>query len=165
MTYLSAVLLAGTTIGLVYMRRAQRAEAVAILIVALPVILAVSRNAQPWLDSVRASYQLDEASASEVAPPVITTQRNLPLARHALLSIPSDGTYAVIANYRFRRGTSAGERERAGLKYLNSWLQYWLAPRLRVDPVDAQWLILLNRVDQPRREEVYRFGTDLLVRK
>ena len=165
MTYLSALLLAGATIGLVYVRRAQRAEAVTILIVALPVVLAVSRNAQPWLDSLRASYALDEPSALQVAPPVIAEHRNLPLARHALLSIPSDATYAVVPNFRFRQGTSAGQRERARLKFLNSWLQYWLAPRLRVDPVDAQWLILLNSADRPRREEVYRFGTDLLVRK
>lgn len=153
---------------LAYARRRHRAEAATILVVALPVVLSVAHHAQPAYESLRANYRLDSPAAVALAPPVIAAQRNLPLARKALASMASDATYAVVPNFGAPRGTAAVRRERARLRYLDSWLQYWLAPRIRVDPPDAQWLILLDTAGKPPPPgalEVCRIGNDVLVRR
>ena len=168
MTYVSALLLTLAALGLAYARRRHRAEAATILIVALPLVVSVPHNTPHWYQSLRAYYRLDASSAVAVAPPVITAERNLSLARRALASIAPDETYAVVLAHRRPRRTAAARRERARLTYLDSWFQYWLAPRIRVDPSDAQWLILLDAAERPPPRsalETYRIGKDLLVRR
>lgn len=155
-------------LALAYVRRRHRAEAVTILLVALPVVLSVSHNATHAYQSLRSNYQLDSSTALDRAPPVVANHRNLPLARRALASMAPDATYAVVPHVRSAAGTAAARRERARLRYVDSWLQYWLAPRTRVDPLDAQWLILLDSAGEPRTRgavEVFRFGDDVLVRR
>jgi len=155
-------------LALAYARRRHRAEAATILVVALPVVLSVAHNAQPAYQSLRANYRLDSSAAVALAPPVIATERNLPLARKALASMASDATYAVVPRFGAPRGTAAARRERARLRYLDSWLQYWLAPRIRVDPPDAEWLIMLDAAGKPpprRALEIYEIGNDVLVRR
>jgi hypothetical protein len=167
-TYVSAALLSVGTLALAYARRRNRAEAATLLVVALPVVLSVPPNAPHWYRSLRANYVLDYAAAVAVAPPLIQAERNLPLAQRALASIAPDGTYAVIPYRRYPRRSAAALRERAHTTYLVSWLQYWLAPRIQVDPPDAEWLILLDASGIPppaNASEVHRIGDDVLVRK
>jgi hypothetical protein len=167
-TYVTAGLLSAGALVLVYARRHNRAEVATLLIVALPVLLSVPPNAPAWYRSLRASYRLDYATAIAVAPPVIRSGRNLALARQPLVSIPTHGTYAVVPVRRHPRRSAASRRDRARTTYLVSWLQYWLAPRIQVDPRDAEWLILLDAAGKPPpagAREVRRIGDDVLVRR
>jgi hypothetical protein len=160
--------MAVAALALAYARRRRYAEAATILIVALPIVLWVPPNAPHWYRSLRAEYRLGPTGALAVAPPVIPAESNLPLARQALASITPDGTYAVVPHLRRARGSTAALRERARLAYLDSWFQYWLAPRIKVDPADAQWLILLDAAAKPPpagARKVYRIGNDLLVQR
>ena len=166
-TYVLAFLTA-LVLALAWARRRHCAEAATILLVAFPVVLSVSHNAPHAYNAVRSNYRLDAETAVALAPPVVATQRNLPLARQALASIAPDATYAVVDQVRAPRRSAAARRERARLRYLDSWLQDWLAPRIRVDPSAAQWLILLGSADKPPpadAADVYRFGSDVLVRR
>ncbi len=166
-TYVLAFLTA-LVLALAWARRRHRAEAATILLVALPVVLSVSHNASHALESVRANYRLDAESAVALAPPVVADHRNLPLAQQALASMAPDATYALVDRVRAPRRSAAARRERARLRYVDSWLQYWLAPRIRVDPAVAQWLILLDAAEKPSPADaaaVYRFGSDVLVRR
>jgi hypothetical protein len=167
-TYLSALLMTFAALALAYARRKHRAEAATILVVAFPVVLSVAFNVTHAYHALRANYRLNASTAVLLAPPVVATHRNLPLAQQALASITPDGTYAVVPHFRARHRTAAARRERARLRYVDSWLQYWLAPRIRVDPPNAQWLILLDaakRPPPPGAIEVYVFGDDVLVRR
>jgi len=155
------------TVALAYARRRRPGEAATIVLVAFPIVLSVAHNATPAFQSLRSNYRLDSSAALVRAPPVVANHRNLPLAEQALASMAPDATYAVIPYFRSAPRTAAARRERARLQYVDSWLQYWLAPRIRVDPSDAQWLILLDAAEKPRSSgtaEVFRFGSDLLVR-
>ena len=163
MTYAVAAPLAVVALALAYAARRRPAEAATILIVAIPVVLLVPQYTPRWLSSLRAHYRMDAAGALAVAPPLITRERNLRLARHALSAIPPDGTYAVVSYRRYETRRAAARRT-----YYTSWLQYWLAPRVQVDPADAQWLILLHADGTPvpaGARAVYRFGDDLLVQR
>lgn len=164
---MTAGLLSAGALVLVYARRPNHAEVATLLIVALPLVLSVPSNAPAWYRSLRANYRLDYETATAVAPPVVASGRNLELARQALVSIPPHGTYAVVPGHSPRRGAAA-RRERARTTYLVSWLQYWLAPRIQVDPRDAEWLILLDAAGKPPpagAREVRRIGDDVLVRR
>ena len=167
MTYLSAFVLTFVALALAYARRRHRAEALTILIVAFPIVVSIPHNTPHWYQLLRAYYRLDASTAAEIAPPVIAAERNLPLARQALESIAMDETYAVILANRAPPRTAAARRQRAQLTYLESWLQYWLAPRIRVEAPDAHWQIVLGAEGKPPPGalEVYRVGDDLLVRK
>ena len=166
MTYLAAFVLTVGAIALAYARRRHRAEAVTILIVALPILVSIPHNTPHWYQSLRAYYRLDDSAAEALAPPVITAERNLPLARQALESIARDETYVVVLANRAPSRTAAARRQRARLTYLESWLQYWLAPRIRVDLQEAHWQIVLDAEEPPAAAlEVYRIGGDLLVRR
>jgi hypothetical protein len=168
LTYACAALLTLAALALAYARRRHRAEAATILIVALPVVLSVSANAPHWYESLRTNYRLSQSTALAIAPPVITTARNLPLAERALSAIAPDETYAVVPHYQSPPRTAAARRERARMTYLASWLQYWLAPRLQVDRTEADWLILLDATGEappPGALDVYEVGGDILVRR
>lgn len=168
MTYACAALLTVAALALAYARRRHRAEAATILVVALPIVLSVSANAPHWYESLRTNYQLSQSTALAIAPPVIATTRNLPLAERALSAISPDETYAVVPHYQSPPRTAAARRERARMTYLASWLQYWLAPRLQVDREEAHWLLLLDAAGgapPPNALEVYEAGGDLLVRR
>ena len=148
--------------------RLNRAEVVAALIVALPIVFSVPYHAPQAFQSLRANYRLDAAAAVALAPPVITARRNLPLAQRSLALIAPGETYSVVQRLQAPPRTAARRRERAELRYFESWLQYWLAPRIRVDPAAAEWLILLSATEEPPPTgalEVYRFGSDLVVRR
>jgi len=168
-TYAFYALMTAAAIALVYARRRRYAEAATILIVALPIVFWVPPNAPRWYRSLRVDYRLGPSRALALAPPVVTAERNLPLARQALSSIPVDGTYAVVPHLHSARGSAAHRHtERARLMYLDSWLQYWLAPRIKVNPADAQWLILLDAAAKPPpagARKVYTIGNDLLVQR
>ncbi len=156
------------TVALAYARRRQRGEAATILLVAFPIVLSVAHNATPAYQALRSNYRLDSSAALVRAPPVVANHRNLRLAQQALASMAPDATYAVIPQFRSAPRTAAARRERTRLRYVDSWLQYWLAPRIRVDPSDAQWLILLDAAEEPRPPgavDVFRVGSDLLVRR
>ena len=73
--------------------RLHRAEVVAALIVALPIVFSVAYHAPEAFQSFRANYDLDAAVAVAVAPPVITARRNLPLAQRSLALIAPGETY------------------------------------------------------------------------
>ena len=166
-TYVLAFLTA-LVLAVAWARRRHRAEVATILLVAFPVVLSVSHNASHALESVRSNYRLDAETAVALAPPVVANHRNLPLAQQALASMAPDATYAVVDRVRAPRKSAAARRERAQLRYVDSWLQYWLAPRIRVAPPDAQWLILLDAAEKPPPADaaaVYRFGSDVLVRR
>ena len=168
MTYAITGLVSAGTLVLVYARRRNHAEVAALLVVALPIVLSIPPNTPSWYRSLRANYRLDHAAAIEVAPPLIRSTRNLALARQALASIPQNGTYAVVPGRLHPRRSAAARRERARTTYLVSWLQYWLAPRIQVDPEDAGWLILLDGAGKPPpagAREVRRIGDDVLVRR
>jgi hypothetical protein len=167
LTYLSAVLMTSVALALAYARRRHRAEAATILVVAFPVALSVAHNATHAYQSIRANYRLEPSTALVLAPPVVATHRNLPLAQHALASITPDGTYAVVPHFRAPGRTAAARRERAQFRYVDSWLQYWLAPRIRTNSRNAQWLILLDAAEKPLppgAAAAFVFGDDVLVR-
>jgi hypothetical protein len=99
---------------------------------------------------------------------VIAGNRNLLLAKTALVAIAPDETYALVRRRSAPKGSAAALREAGTTTYVESWLQYWLAPRLRVDPADAQWLIVLHAGPGAAPEgsrEVHRIRDDLLVRR
>lgn len=169
MTYLATLLLVLVALALAYARRRDRAEAATILVVALPIAAALPVNVPRWYDEFRDNRRLDEHAALVLAPPVIDEARNLPLAQQALRSIAPDETYAIV---RARRGpprrSAAARKQRARLTYASSWLQYWLAPRVRVDPSEADWLVLVGAGGRPPPAgavETFRFGDDLLVHR
>lgn len=168
MTYVLAAPMFVAALALAYARRRHRAEAATILIVALPIVASIPHTAPSWYESLRTNYRLDPAVAVAIAPPVMARERNLALARQALTSIAADETYGVVPHLRRPRRSASARLERARLTYLESWLQYWLAPRIQVDPSDAAWLILLDAADLPPPAgptAVYRFGNDFLVRR
>lgn len=153
-------------VALVYARRRLRAEVGTILIVALPLVLSLPYNAPSWYRALRAHQRLSTSAALVIAPPQIAGNRNLPLARQALTSIPQSGTYALISPALDGRTTGAAPRERARRTYVASWLQYWLAPRLQVAPAEAEWWILLDTAQPPENARaVFRIGDDLLVQR
>jgi hypothetical protein len=167
--YVTTLLLIVAALALAYARRQDRAEAATIFVIALPIAAAVAFNAPSWYDEFRENRRLNEHAALTRVPPVLENARNLPLAERALVSIAPDETFAIVPSQGgFPRGSAAARNERARQTYANSWLQYWLAPRVRVDPNDAKWLVLVGagRGAPPAGGlEVLRFGDDLLVRR
>ena len=167
MTYAFAVLMVAVALALAYARRRHWAETATILIVALPVVLWVPRNAPHWARSLRHDYRLGPSAALELVPRAVPAKPHRPLARLALSAIPMGETYAVVAHPKAPPRSAAARRERARLKYFESWLQYWLAPRIQVNPADARWLIVLDASGRPppTAGKVHRIGTDLLVQR
>lgn len=169
MIYVATLVLVLVALVLAYARRHDRAEATTILVVALPIAAAVAVNAPDWYDEFRDNRRLDEHAALVLAPPAVEGARNLALAERALASIAPDETYAIVRPQPAPpRGSAAARAERARLTYASSWLQYWLAPRVRVDPSEAEWLVLVGGGRRPPPAgalEAFRFGDDLLVRR
>lgn len=160
---LTTILVAAALIA-AYSRRALRVEVLTILIVSLPIVLWVPQNGSRWYTQVRWYYRLGPADARAVAPPVIVAARNLSLAQHALPLIALDATYAVVPRGRW----TEAHADLGQLRYLESWLQYWLAPRIQVDLGQADWLVILDGAGEPLPRgtlEAHRFGDDLLVRR
>ncbi len=168
MTYALTALMAVIALSLACARRRHWAEAATILIVALPITLCVPQYGRSWYRSLRAHHRLTSSAALALAPHVIPAKQKLPLAQRALSSIAENGTYAVVPHLKAPPRTAVAQRERSSLKYLESWLQYWLAPRIQVDPAEAQWLIVLNATGEPLprgARTVYRIGDDVLVER
>lgn len=145
--------------------RARRREALAVLIVALPLVLWVPGNAPRWYAQVRRDRNRDADTARAITPTVLLPYRNLALEQQALAVVGRSQTYAVVP-----RGRWVGPRSRlfAGpLTYLESWLQFQLAPRLQVEPAAADWLILLDAAGSvpARAATFFRVGDDILVRR
>jgi len=157
-------LLAAAALGLAYAARTHRVEAATVLIVALPVVLFVPPNTQRWIDQLRRDHNRNSHTSRAVVPLAILSVQNQALEDQAALSIGRHQTYAIVLRGRWterRADTSA-------LTYLESWLQFQLAPRLQVDPDRADWLIVLGGAKGPLPRgatTVYRLDPDLLVRR
>jgi hypothetical protein len=166
-TYVATLGLVLAALALAYARRRNRPEAVTILVVAIPLASALAVNATSWYDTFRKNRLLDEHAALVQAPPVVENVRNLPLAEGALASITPHETFAIVYPGRELTGhTAAGRKERARRTYESSWLQYWLAPRVRVYGDDADWLVLIDANSPPPGAiQTFRFGDDLMVRR
>jgi len=167
-TYAFTALMAVVALVLTYVRRRHWAEAATILIVALPITFWVPPHAERWYRSLREDQRLSTSAVLVLAPPVIRAKRNLPLAQRALSAIAADETYAVVSHLATPKTSGERRRALASRKYLESWLQYWLAPRIQTDPAEARWLIVLDgagRPVPPGARTVYRAGDDLLVRR
>ena len=163
MTIALAGLLAAVAIAAIVVRRAHRVEALAILIVALPIVLWVPPNAQRWYDQARRDHNRDADNTYAVTPLVIEQFRNSTLEQQALAVIKLDDAYAIVADGRWRARSQKGT-----LTYLASWLQFQLAPRIQADPDHTSWLILLGGANAPLPSgttEVYYLGDDRLVHK
>ena len=164
MTIALAVILVAAALGAVWAVRARPREALTVLIVALPIVLLIPGNAPRWYAQVRRDHNRDADTAHAVTPIVIQPFRNLALEQQALAVIHRQDTYAVVP-----RGRWVGSGSRAlhsPLTYLESWLQFQLAPRLQVDPAAADWLILLDGAAEqlPAGATVaYRVSDDVLV--
>jgi hypothetical protein len=158
-----AGLLSAVAIAAIVVRRAHRIEALTILIIALPIVLWVPPNAPRWYDQLRRDHNRDSDSGHAVTPIVIAPIRNPILEQQTLAAVPPDETYAVVAYGHWRAQSQKGT-----LTYLESWLQFQLAPRIRADPEHANWLIMLGGAGDPLPSgttEVYYLGDDRLVRQ
>jgi hypothetical protein len=164
MTIVLTIILGGAALAVVVSARRRPLEALTTLIVALPIVLFVPQNGTRWLDQLRRDHNRDADTRRAVAPIAILPVRNLPLEQQAIASIPSRGTFAIVP----RGHWLANHPEGGVLTYLDSWLQFQLAPRIRVDPARADWLILLDGTSEPLpagARAVYRFGNDVLERR
>jgi len=158
------MVLAAVALGLAYAARARRVEAATVLIVALPVVLFVPPNTQRWIDQLRRDHNRNSHTNRAVIPVAILSVQNQALEDQARLSIGSHQTYAIVP-----RGSWARRRANTSeLTYLESWLQFQLAPRLQVEPDRADWLIVLDGANEPPPKgaaAVYTLDPDLLVRR
>ena len=106
----------------------------------------------------------DNDTSRAVTPIVILPFRNIALEQQALTAVRVGETYAVVPRGRWIRS-----RDRLGpLRYLESWLQFQLAPRLQVDPAHADWLILLDGASEPLAAGTtasHTVGDDVLMRR
>lgn len=164
MTIALAGILVAVALGAAWTVRGRTFEALTVLIVALPIVLWIPGNAPRWYAQVRRDHNRDADTSRAITPTVIQPYRNFDLEQAALANVRRRETYAVVP-----RGRWVGSRERLGpLRYLESWLQYQLAPRLQVDPAGADWLIVLDGASEPLPAGVlasYPAGDDVLLRR
>jgi len=165
MTIALAGILVATACAAAWTARARPREALSVLVVALPIMLWLPGNAPRWYAQVRRDHNRDADTARAVTPIVILPYRNLPLEQRALAVVGRSQTYGVVL-----RGRWVGPRARTltgPLTYLESWLQFQLAPRLQVDPATADWLIVLDGAagPLPSGRAAYPVGDDVLVRR
>jgi hypothetical protein len=165
MTIVLAGILVAAALGAAWLVRARTREALTVLVVALPIVLWIPGNAPRWYAQVRRDHNRDADTARAVTPTVIAPFRNIALEQQALAAMGRRETYAV-----FPRGRWAAARVHSltgPLTYLESWLQFQLAPRLQVEPARADWLILLDGAAEPpaaRTSPAYTVGDDVLAR-
>ena len=158
------LVLAAAALGLAYAARSRRVEATTVLVVALPVVLFVPPNAHRWVDQLRRDHNRDSHTSRAVAPVAILTVQNEALEDQARASIGAHETYAIVPTGRW----STRRSDTSALTYLESWLQFQLAPRLQVEPDRADWLVVLDGASEPPpagAAKVSRLAPDLLVRK
>jgi hypothetical protein len=158
------LVLAAVALGLAYAVRARRVEAATVLIVALPIVLFVPPNTPRWISQLRRDHNRNSHTNRAVIPVAILSAQNQALEDQAKLSIGQRQTYAIIPRGRWARRRA----DTSTLRYLESWLQFQLAPRLQVDPDRADWLIVLDGANEPPPEgatTVYTLDPDLLVRR
>jgi hypothetical protein len=158
------VLLAAVALGLAYAARARRIEAATVLIVALPVVLFVPPNGQRWIDQLRRDHNRNSHTNRAVVPLTILPVLNQALQDQASASIGKHQTYGIVLDGKWARRRA----DASALRYLESWLQFQLSPRLQVDPNRADWLIVLDGIDAPApagAATIYRLDPDLLVRR
>jgi len=158
------LVLAAVALGLAYAARGRRVEAATVLIVALPVVLFVPPNTQRWIDQLRRDHNRNSHTNRAVVPVAILPIQNQALEDQARLSIGTRQTYAIVLRGRWARRRA----DTSALRYLESWLQFQLAPRLQVDPDRADWLIVLDGANEPPPKgatALYTLDPDLLVRR
>lgn len=149
---LRALLVAGAVVALLAAARSRRrsADVAPMLVLALVVALAVYHSAQARIHS---AYGLPRVPSTLDPPPAgYRAVANRALAHEALAHIPQGAAYAIVAVRR-----TPGE----------FWLRYVLAPRFRVDPASARWVLVLGGTPvqaglHPVR--TWRAGPDWLVR-
>ena len=164
MTIVLTLVLAAAALGLAYAARSRRVEVATVLVVALPVVLLVPPNADRWVDQLRRDHNRNSHTSRAVAPVAILSVQNQALEDEARASIGSHETYAVVPRGRWERSRA----DTSALTYLESWLQFQLAPRLQVEPDRADWLIVLDGASEPPPKgatTVYTLDPDLLVRR
>jgi hypothetical protein len=127
--------------------------AVSLAVIALAVVMAVSTY-QSVEARARHLNGLPHASpALDQAPPAYRKRGYQDLARAAISRIPPGDTYAMVPV------TPQGG---------SFWLRYALAPRIRVDPSQARWVLVLG--GSPQQAGVtgtrsWRFGDNWLVHR
>jgi hypothetical protein len=164
MTIALAGILVAAALAAAWSVRARPREALTVLIVALPLVLWIPGNAPRWYAQIRRDNSRNPDTARAVTPTVLLPYRNYALEQQALVVVGRNETYAVVPRGRW---VGPGSRPLAGpLTYLESWLQFQLAPRLQVEPVAADWLILLDAAaEQIPAGVAFHVGDDALVRR
>jgi hypothetical protein len=131
----------------------RRHLAASLAVIALASVMAVSTY-QSVEARARHLNGLPHASPPlDQAPPAYRTRGYQDLARAAIIRIPPGDTYAMVPV------TPQGG---------SFWLRYVLAPRIRVDPWQARWVLVLG--GSPQQAGVtgarsWRFGDNWLVRR